>query len=554
MVFTYDRSRTRRRRTLDDGWRFATDPDDVGEREGWNADFPDDAERVTVPAPWNVRSGHHDYHGVGWYSREFDVTRRGPVRVCFHGVCHDATVWLDGERVAEHDSGYTPFEVVADLDRGRHDLVVRADSTRDTDSIPKPGTDWFPYGGITRPVVVEELPPVWVADLDLAYDLEGSQAAVTATVTVDSTDEAREVPVAVELAGERAAERVRVPADGEVAVSLDIEASVERWTPDDPTLYTATATAGDDELRERTGFRTVSVTDTDLLVNGEAVPLRGVNRHEDHPEWGHAQPARLQELDLDLVEELGCNFLRTSHYPVHPGLLDRCDERGLLVLEELPFWQFDGERFARDGVRERGVTMLEEMVERDRAHPSVVAWGLTNECAGHEDPVEAAVAAMAERARDLDDRPLALASMNYQPGQVGEDPTFEHVDLVCLNGYQGWYTEGPWAEILDPAREDHPEKPIVVSEFGAGAVFGERTREDQKWSEGHQADVVVDAVETFEAREDVAGFAVWQFCDTWTTVERFAGRPKSKNNKGLVDEYRRPKLAYDRLQSFLADR
>ncbi|MFB6119964.1 MAG: glycoside hydrolase family 2 protein [Halobacteriaceae archaeon] len=553
MVRTFDPSRTRRRRTLDGEWDFVTDPDGDGIDRGHPDGLPDDADSLVVPSPWNVDPAYHGYEGVGWYETGFEVTRAGPVRMVLHGVCHDATVWIDGDRVADHYGGYTPIEVIASLDRGRHSVVVRADSSRDDTSIPKPGTDWFPYGGITREVVVEEVPKTRVAGLDVTYDLDGDEAALTAAVTVANDGPTREETVAAELAGDRVSETVTLPADGETTVALDHTLAVERWTLDDPTLYTVTATVGDDERRERVGFRTVSVTDSDVLVNGDAVPLRGVNRHEDHPEWGHAQPERIQARDLSLIESMGGNFVRTSHYPNHPRLLDLCDERGLLVMEELPYWQFSGARFSRDPVLARGKTMLREMIARDRTHPAIVAWGLTNECAGHEDAVYDAVGDLAGIARDLDDRPVTLASMNYQPDKRAHDPTFEHCDIVCLNGYQGWYTEGDWDEILDPAREDYPEKPIVVSEFGAGAVYGERTWENQKWSEGHQAAAVLDAVEAFEAAPDVAGFAVWQFCDTWTTTERFAGRPKGKNNKGLVDEYRRPKEAYQRLRAFLTD-
>ncbi|WP_276256275.1 glycoside hydrolase family 2 protein [Halomontanus rarus] len=565
---TFETSTTRRQHSLDGLWEFVLDPADDGLEAGYHGDFPDDADRIDVPAPWNVAgdAAEAEYESPAWYRRTFDLPEETTGVLTFHGVCHDATVWLDGERVASHYGGHTPISVVDGFEAGTHELVVRADNTRDERSIPRPGTDWFPYGGITREVVLEVVPDIFVEDLRVEYELDddSDRAAMTATVTVRNEGETTDRSVSVELVDEALEGEAEAEADteteidpGTTQIELDLEADVERWSPhdEDPQLYTVVATVGSgdraDELRERIGFRTVAVTETDILVNGEPVELLGVNRHEDHPEWGHTQPLRLQRLDLDVIEDAGMNTVRTSHYPNHPRFLDCCDERGILVLEEIPYWQFDADRFAREGVLERGETTLREMIGRDRHHPSILAWSLTNECANEEEGVREATEKLADVARGLDDRPLTLASNNYHPDGDGEDLCLEHVDFVCMNAYPGWYQEGDYADVIEGVREDFPEMPIVASEFGAGAVFGERTRENQKWSEGYQADFVEDAVETFRETECVAGFTIWQYCDTRTDPRNWATRPKTKNNKGIVDEYRRPKEAYNRVRDLL---
>ncbi|MFB6134422.1 MAG: glycoside hydrolase family 2 protein [Halanaeroarchaeum sp.] len=552
---TFETSATRRRRELGGPWGFAIDPGDEGVTDGYPESFPDDADRIDVPAAWNARTDYHDYEGPAWYRRRFDLPTSGTTRIAFQGVCHEATVWLDGDRVADHYGGYTPFEVVTDLDAGEHELVVRADNTRDEHSIPRPGTDWFPYGGITREVFVESLPDRFVSDLTVEYDLDGDRADVTASVRVRNEGEATSAPVAFDLAGETIRREVDLD-PGTTAVGFDLALDVDRWSLDDPVLYEAVATVDGkerDEVRERVGFRTIEVTDADLLLNGDPLAFRGVNRHEDHPEWGHAQPFRIQELDLDVIEDAGLNAVRTAHYPNHPRFLDRCDERGVLVIEEIPYWQFDADRFHRGDVLERGTAMLAEMIERDRTHPSIVAWSVTNECANEEAGVYEATADLVERARELDDRPVTLASNNYHPDGDGVDPCLDLVDFVCANAYPGWYDDGSYANVLEGVREDQPDKPVVVSEFGAGAVYGERTRESQQWSEGFQADFVEDAIRTFREADYVAGFAIWQYCDTRTDPRRWETRPKTKNNKGIVDEYRRPKEAYHRVADLLDD-
>lgn len=559
---SFETSTTRRRRSLDGQWEFLLDPEDEGIDKAYYESFPTDANRIGVPAPWNAVTEYHNYEGPAWYRRRFVVPDAGATRIAFLGVCHNATVWLDGNRVAEHYSGYTPFEVVETLDDGEHELVVRADNTRNERSIPRPGTDWFPYGGITREVIVESVPDIFVDDLYVDYELDGNRADATVSVTVRNEGESAEERVGVVIGhvgdgsgnfddGVVSGERTVTADPGTTTFDIDLSLDVARWSPADPHLYEAVAEIGEgedrDERRERVGFRTIDVTETDIMVNGEEVEIRGVNRHEDHPEWGHTQPLRLQELDLDMIQSAGLNTIRTSHYPNHPRFLDLCDEYGVLVVEEIPYWQFDAERFGREGVLDRGKVMLCEMIERDRTHPSVFAWSVTNECANAETGVFEATGELADLARDLDDRPITLASNQYHPDGDGDDRCLEHVDFVCANGYPGWYSEGEYANVLAGVHEDYPEKPVIVSEFGAGAVFGERTRENQKWSEGFQADFVEDAIETFRETEYVAGFTVWQYCDTRTDPRNWAGRPKTKNNKGIVDEYRRPKEAYHRV-------
>jgi beta-glucuronidase len=561
---TFDPTPTRWRRELDGPWDFLTDPPEGGAEAGYVESFPDDADRMAVPGTWNVRPSYHDHEGVAWYHRRFEVPATGVARLTFHGVCHDATVWLDGDRVASHYGGYTPFEIQDTLAAGEHDLVVRTDNTRDERSIPRPGTDWFPYGGITREVVLELVPERFVEDLVVEYTIgdgarevpaEDARVHATVEVVVRNVGESVERTVGTNVAGTDARRTVDLPT-GTTTVTFDVQPTVDLWSPEDPDLYDVIGhveTAdGRDEYRDRVGFRSIAVTDTDVLINGEATPLRGVNRHEDHPEWGHAQPHRLQEHDLDVIEDAGCNTIRTAHYPNHPRFLDCCDERGILVIEEIPYWQFDAERFAREGVLDRGLATLEDLIERDRHHPSIVAWSVSNECENDEQGVYDATKRLVETARAHDDRPVTLASNQYH-SSGGQDPCLDLVDVACINAYPGWYGDGSWAETLQHARADNPEKPIVVSEFGAGAVANERTHENQKWSEGYQANFLAETIETFKNADAVAGFTVWQYCDTRTDPREWATRPKTKNNKGIVDEYRRPKQAYHAVRDALGE-
>lgn len=561
-VRLFDPAPTRHRQVLDGSWEFVTDPDDAGRERGYHESFPATADRVAVPGSWNLREAYFEYGGPAWYRTTFSLPEAANVRLRFEAVSHAAEVFLDGDAVASHVGGYTPFETVeAGLAAGEHELVVRADSDLGDATVPHDGSDWFPFGGITREVVVEAVPDVFVAGVDAEYELDGNSASVEATVAVRNLGPATEEAVAVEVAGARASDTVAVDA-GASTVSLSLDATaVDRWSLDDPTLYDLVARVGDDEYRDRIGFREISVDGTDVLLNGDPVAFRGVNRHEAHPDLGPVQSPHVLEQDLDVIERAGMNVIRTAHYPNHPRFLDYCDERGILVIEEIPYWQFDSEQFETDGVVERGEQFLREMISRDRHHPSIALWSLTNECENQEAGVRDATERLAETARALDDsRPLTLASRtDWMRGteDLAEaeyvDECYQFVDVLCINGYPGWYGDGDWTAKVAEMRELYEEKPIVVTEFGAGAVEGERTWGKQKWSEGYQADVLADAIETFEASDDVAGFTVWQFCDTRTHPDAALKRPKTKNNKGIVSEYRRPKEAYWRVRDLLVD-
>jgi len=571
---SFDPCPTRNRTSLGGRWEFA-----VGDAESPDGAFAGETDRMTVPGCWQTRARYHDHHGVAWYRRTFHRPNAANVRLRFEAVAHEATVFVDGDRVASHAGGYTPFEaVLPDIDAGEHEVVVRVDSALDETTIPKQDTDWFPYGGITREVYVEELPDVFVEDLRVEYDFEddfegneeGSDGkngerdavAVEASVTVRNLGEAVERRVGVTVEGTEAATRVELPPETTtVTRSLTLE-GIQRWSPSNPRLYDAVATVeGDDEgdaesspsdeRRERVGFRDIAIEGRDIRINGEPVEILGVNRHEDHPEHGHAQPARLMELDLDVLADLGANAVRASHYPNHPRFLDYCDEAGLLVIEEIPYWQFGPEQFERDGILAAGQRRLGELIERDYHHPSVFAWSLHNECATDTDAVYEATAALAGTAREHDaTRPLTYATNTDYEG--GEERCDGLVDFLCCNAYWGWYDDSrTWEEYLD-GMADRYEVPLVLSEFGAGAVAGERTFERQKWSERYQTDLLVDAIAAVRDHDAVSGFTIWQYCDTRTQPSGFAGRPKTKNNKGIVTEYRQPKDAFGAVRDLLS--
>ncbi|MEF8852386.1 MAG: glycoside hydrolase family 2 TIM barrel-domain containing protein [Haloarculaceae archaeon] len=606
---TFERSTRRRRRTLDGQWEFVTDPRDVGVEEGYAESFPGDAETVPVPCSWNALSGYADYVGPAWYHRTVSLPESTGAVFTFHGVGHDATVYLDGEGILSHAGGYTPFSTyVRDLDAGEHDLVVRADNSRDETTLLHGDADWFPHGGLYREVVVAEVSGIWVSEFDVDYELDGDGASVESTVVLHNVSPTPTEGQAVFSVGEATVtEEVAVGGlDADRVVFEATVADVDRWSPADPTLYDAVVAVSDDrggdDLRERIGFREIDVDDESLRVNGDPVDVVGVNRGEFHPDWGHAEPLRVQRGDVKAIVDAGFNAVRAARYPVHPRFLDLCDEAGLLVIEGVSPHEVDptvenvteGDTEAEietireaaesdlvpdhvtrtagvgsspddpvsegDGSDDQSVTefddptgearrIMTEMIQRDANHPCIVAWSLGNGTADPSDRMENTLRTLSGTATGVDGTRPVTGATDLEDVDEGVD-ILEHSDLVCVNA--GRRTEPDWDETIDSLSEAFPDKPLLVTEFGPEGVAGERTLADRRESESRQARELLDAVETFEARDDLGGFAVRRFSDALAGARPDAG-VRTIDYSGLVTAHRRPKEAYRTLCRHLAD-
>jgi len=554
---TFCTSFMRRQQYLDGFWQIVQDPRDIGFDEQWHL-APPLGREAWVPGAWNTLQGWLHYEGVAWYSRRFAVGACEAVRITFGAVTQQANVWLDGEPVGQHYGGWLPFALLTQLAPGEHLLVVRVDNRHDmTATIPSSHLDWFRYGGITRPVFVEELcGPGHVSAMRLLPDWVDGRATLKVRAELTNVSErAIQAPYELLLDGRVVKAGQARLSSGEsevVAFALHLD-DVAPWEPGAPRLYTFCLRFAGDELYERTGFRHVSVQRRKLLINGKPVFIKGVNRHEDHPEWGPAMPEHLMARDLDLIQELGANAVRGSHYPNDPRFLDLCDERGILFVEEIPLWQFTGEQMDSNLLTDRASAMMWAMVARDVNHPAVIAWSMSNECATDTPQVRLAMEHLRETVEQIDDtRPITYASHRAE-----QDICFDLADMACVNAYYGWYRHDlTWGQFLSRMSSHVGDKPLLVSEFGAGALYGWRANEgDVIWSEEYQRKLLLESVSLFLTSDDCAGFFIWQFCDTRTDKgddgHRALTRPRHMNNKGIVDEYRRKKLAFDAVKALL---
>jgi len=543
---------TKRDVTLLDGiWRFCTDPHRRGMDEEWFKVFPKESRDMVVPSCWNNTLGLYDYEGLAWYATTFEM-KTNAAHIKFHGVTGLAKVYVDGTLIGEHYGGFIDFGFTVQAEIAEHTLVVAVDNTHDTiNTIPLARVDWFHYGGIIRSVELIHIHDAWISNCNIGYVLDKNLQNVTLKIqaTIEAPKKILHNQTVQVYIDNQLICRKTVDLQEHTTITFDNveQRNIQLWDVDNPKLYYIRIETDTDDIIERIGFRDIKTKDRKILLNNKELFLKGINRHEEHPDWGFAVPFHLMKKDMDIIKMVGCNAIRGSHYPNSEIFLDLCDQEGILFWEEIPMWGFPEEALSNPLVINRGLTMLKEMVLRDFHHPSVIIWGMHNEVASHTNAGVNITKVFSEKIRSLDSSRLLTHASNHP----FDDLCYKFGDIVCINQYIGWYDGelSEWPEFLAKlkeklAKDNLSDMPIVISEFGAGGIYGDCTFESPKWTENYQAKYLAETLRTFLEDEDICGTYIWQFCDIRTAKELALNRPRSFNNKGIVNEYRKPKIAY----------
>jgi len=333
MARLFDEHIKREVRSLDGAWKFRADKNGVGEASCWHKNGID-GYTVTVPSVWNTELGLLEYEGKCWYEKKF-YFEGGTLRLCFGAVMTYAKVYLDGEYLGDHYGGFCRFDFIKNgVKEGMHTVTVMADNSFDKTSIPQTAVDWYHYGGITRSVEAERLDGISIIKNRVDYTLDGQRAKCSFKIELyNAHDTEIEDTLTVSLDGVAiASTKARVPAHSKATCIIDgIELSDLRlWSPKSPNLYELLTESSTDDLYDRVGFREVSVKNNRVYLNGEEISFLGVNRHEEHPDFGMAFPPELMKRDIDIIAGACCNSIRGSHYPNNPTFIDMLDERGIM--------------------------------------------------------------------------------------------------------------------------------------------------------------------------------------------------------------------------------
>ena len=514
---------------------------------------------VAVPGCWENHPLFADYRGEGIYRKTFQA--QGNVRIECKGVSHTATVYLDGHEIGHHYNAYTPFSVVvSDLEPGRHMLEIKADNRFHKDSALHVPNDYMSYGGISRGVVVEELSDLYLEYVHVKTYRENEQwhVQVKAAVNVLKVGQNDEEDITIQGKIKDTAFEWKLTDTAkkhyEFCTDLKID-GIEEWSPETPVLYQVELQMLRedeviDDLIERFGFREICVQGKYVLLNGKRLRIKGICRHEDHPDYGCALPYQTIYNDLVLIRQMGANSIRTAHYPNDEIFLDLCDELGILVWEENHARGLEEDRMKHPLFEEQAEQVIREMIFYHYNHPCIFIWGILNECASETLFGRSCYEKQFRLIREMDDsRPCTFASCKF----FG-DICFDLPDVISCNLYPRWYVDKPVRDYLNEVYDWIVEdgngkgKPFIVSEIGAGGLYGCHNAYHGKWTEEYQADALSEQVSECLKFSESMGVYIWQFCDVRVSSEWFAGRPREMHNKGVVDEYRRPKAAYGRVK------
>jgi beta-galactosidase len=573
------------RYTLDDDWRFLPDGVEFAEK-AWLSDAG--WQRVNVPHTWNATDPFDDVEsyrrGVGWYRKRFglaDSLKGKRLLLHFEGANQVARVYVNGAFVGQHRGGYTAFTV--DFTRyakfGADNLVaVEVDNSHDP-MIPPLSVGFALYGGVYRDVWLVATDPVHVTTRDLGssgvavttpeVSAERATVAVRGAVTNDATAarSLRVVSTVLDAAGREVARgessvTAAPSGDATFATTLPAVSRPHLWSPDDPYLYTVRTDVYDgarlaDRVTSPLGFRWFRFGPDGFFLNGKKTFLRGTNRHQDYAGLGSALSNAQHVRDLEIIKDMGANFVRLAHYPQDPAVLDAADRLGLLIWEEVPVVNYitvDSE-FTRNAQ-----TMLREMIRQGRNHPSVVTWGVMNEIflwseAGerigrHTDTTY--MREVRDFARGMDavaraEDPTRFTTMALHGAtSYDESGVADVTQILGLNLYDGWYSGKltDFGPSLDRRHAKSPKQAIVVSEYGSGSELRLNSAQPERFdhSGAYHRLYHESYLRQARARPWLAGTAVWNEFDF--SQPHIGESTPNMNKKGLLTFDRKPKDVY----------
>ena len=508
------------------------------------------APTLRVPGDWNTQVPQlFNYEGVLFYERDFEATPRAGTRTFLHigAANYRSHVWVNRKRVCDHEGGFTPFdcELTGVLHAGSNFVVIGVDATRLQDGIPSVGYDWFNYGGLTRDVALVTVPAAFIDDYDVhlahASSWQPGNTEVSGYVHVLGAAAGTRVTVDIPEAGARTS--ATTDAEGNARFSVKA-ARLTLWSPDSPKLYKVTLSSGSDRLTDEIGFRDIRVDGTRILLNGKAIFLKGVNLHAEAPiRGGRANNDQDAATMFGYLKDLNANFVRLCHYPHDERMTRTADREGIMVWSEIPnYWDIS---FTKPEVYAKSSAMLKEMIRRDRNKASVILWSLSNET-GNKPERTKFLAGLAAEARQMDPTRLITSALNTDRREGGkgtlDDPLTDLLDVVGMNEYMGWYGDKP--EDADTIQWTLPQKPFIMSEFGAEARLGNHGPVTQRWTEEQQAYIYKHQLVMFAKIPQLRGTTPWVLLDFRSTTRNIPILQDGYNRKGLLSDDGKKKQAF----------
>jgi beta-glucuronidase len=540
---------------LNGPWRMALDREGTGIAQGWSASIPAAAEVVIVPHTWNIGK-YADYEGVAWYFRRFAQPAGRRVELHFGATFYKARVWINGIAAGAHEGGHTEWWVDAGLALRADNLIaVEIDNRPGFATIPgyamslRGGDnvwyDWWHYGGIVRDVWLAVTDPLLIRRQHVHSALDGQTAGITDQVFLENHGAtAANVRVRVDLlppGGNLPVESVEqnvTVAPGSATATVEMRVTpVKLWDLDQPNVYRVRATIPGDSVEDNYGFRRIEIRDRHLYLNGERVRLSGITRHEDSPWEGLAESRGTILHDYREMKELQVTLTRPVHYPQHPAILDFADHNGILLIPEIPMWQFSEAQMTDPRVIALAKQMMTEMVEQAWNHPAILGWSVCNESQTNTPGGRRYFELMYGLVKGLDpDRYVSYADNQIAGGADPKINAASVADFVMMNEYFGTWS-GPEEGLipsLERAGRDYPDKMFIVSEFGAAGLFAP----DKVAGDALRRHIITSQMEIFRRFDFIGGAILWCYQDYQSHRNLRPGMTSGEVEMGVVDENR----------------
>ncbi len=573
---------TRELQNLDGIWNFKVDFNDEGFEKGWAKGELAAPLDIAVPSSFNdlfTDADIREHSGWVWYQRKVRVPRGwagDQILVRVDSATHEGIVFVNGQQVAHHVGGYMPFEAdITELVSAGEEfnLTIAVSNVLTNETIP-PGRvvtteagrkqqtylhDFYNYAGLARSVWLFSRPATHLEDITVVTDFEGTTGRVNYTAVIAGDSAATVVTKLFDAEGNHVA-----TAEG-VSAELVVP-NVKLWQPGKAYLYdliVETSVAGElvDSYSLKVGVRTVRVEGNKFLINNEPFYFTGFGMHEDHVVKGKGHDNAFLVNDFELLKWVGANSFRTSHYPYAEEVMDYADKHGIVIIDETaavglnqsftsmfggPKLPTFGPETANDKTQAALLQAVRELIQRDKNHPSVVLWSITNESeTGIPEAVDFFKPAF-DLVRELDPtRPHTYINVMTEP--FSKCLVAPLADVICLNRYWGWYEDHSdlASARLHFEREltgwtEKYQVPFIITEYGADTLAGAHSIHNLPWSEEYQSAYLDVNHSVFDKFPSVVGEHVWNFADFQTKpgIFRVLG-----NKKGVFTRDRQPKAA-----------
>ncbi len=572
---------------------------------------------IQVPGDWSSQIEKlFFYEGVVWNRTKFNVpaSQTGRQLLHFGAVNYHAKVYVNGTKVGEHKGGYTPFsfDVTDQVNAGENTLVVKISNLLNKQTVPTRETDWWNYGGITRDVILLNVPDQYVHSFRVQLD-DLENKSIKGWVQLAGVDSEQDVTISIpEL---KLIHKVETNDSG--YTQFEFNADVALWSPESPKLYEVNIQTGNDTVKELIGFRTIEALSDKILLNGNPIFLQGISMHEESvlhegKSFGKTDAAAM----IKLAKELGVNFLRLAHYPHDTAMVRAADKAGIMTWSEIPvYWAMDWENQATLDTAQRHMM---ELMMRDQNRASTIIWSIANETPDTSERLDF-LTDLAEAVREFDDTRLLSAALitgksdfaNVMANVVRrllasdtisdeskkrvrdelgvvktwalenlhklgdwdpykevkfelDDPLGDVVDVLSINQYFGWYYSAilprvyPFDEadvrkevlkMMDEVKISAvQDKPLIISEFGAGAKKGLHAKELTLWTEEYQSMIYHKQLNMLKQAKNLVGISPWVLRDFRSSMRPMGEIQDYYNRKGLVSEIGEKKQAFFVLQ------